>query len=66
MPEISVKATSKGSAAPALTLFSDTLVGFPEATCGPPQTRSLADSWLLKPAKRVSKTGFNRLAPLTD
>jgi hypothetical protein len=64
MPESRVKASPEGSAAPALTLLTGMLVGCPEAACGRPQARLLADSSPLELANYLPNPVFDRLALL--
>ena len=65
MPLSSIKASPKGSAAPALTLLKGMLVGCPEAAFGKPQAGLPVDSSPLEIANYLPKPVFDRLAPLT-
>jgi hypothetical protein len=57
-PVISVKASPKASAAPALTLLKGMLVGFPEAAFGRPQAGLRATANLRKGCRKRDSAGW--------
>jgi hypothetical protein len=65
-PVISVKASPKGSASPALTLPTGTLLGFSQAGCGRPQAFLRSHSKIANLLTSLLISGFNTPASSTS